>query len=162
MILVGDFFQLPPIAGRGDMARFAFESRAWDSAKFLTCYLSEQFRQEDEMLLALLSSIRRNDVAEEDYTLLRDQDTIEYEDIEPTKLFTHNKDVDSVNLEALSGLDTNETSFKMEKRGDKQLVLGLVKNCLSPENLLLKREAMVMCTKNNFEVGFVNLSLIHI
>ena len=40
VIVVGDFFQLPPIAGRGEISRFAFESRAWDSAKFLSCYLS--------------------------------------------------------------------------------------------------------------------------
>lgn len=59
VVLVGDFFQLPPIAGRGEMSRFAFESRAWASAKFLTCYLSEQHRQEDDLLLGLLNSIRK-------------------------------------------------------------------------------------------------------
>jgi len=36
---------------------------------------------------------------------------------------------------------------------------GLAKNCLSPEVLELKEEAMVMCTKNNFEQGYVNGTL---
>ena len=96
VILVGDFFQLPPIAGRGEMSRFAFESRAWDTAKFLTCYLTEQHRQEDELLLGLLNSIRKNDVDESHYTLLAEQTDIGFPDIEPTKLFTHNSDVDSI------------------------------------------------------------------
>ena len=43
--------------------------------------------------------------------------------------------------------------------GRKQLIEGLVKNCLSPEELILKEDAMVMCTKNNFEAGYVNGTL---
>jgi ATP-dependent DNA helicase PIF1 len=159
VILVGDFFQLPPIAGRGEMSRFAFESSAWERAKFLTCYLTEQHRQEDDMLLGLLSAIRRNDVDESHYTLLGEQTDIGFPDIEPTRLFTHNSDVDALNLDRLSMLTTEKASFKMESRGSKPLLMGLVKSCLSPEVLQLKREAMVMCTKNNFEAGYVNGTL---
>ncbi len=159
VILVGDFFQLPPIAGRGEMARFAFESSAWDRAKFLTCYLSEQHRQEDELLLGLLSSIRKNDVNEDHYTLLGEQTDIAFEHVEPTKLYTHNSDVDAVNLEKLRELTTQKATYKMEARGNKQLLANLVKNCLSPEVLELRKEAMVMCTKNNFEAGYVNGTL---
>jgi len=159
VIIVGDFFQLPPVSGRGDMSRFAFESRAWESAKFITCYLSEQHRQEDELFLGLLNSIRKNDIDESHYTLLSEQTDITYEDVEPTKLFTHNKDVDAMNIERLAELDTKGSSFKMQTNGNKQLLVGLVKNCLSPEVLDLREEAMVMCTKNNFEVGYVNGTL---
>jgi hypothetical protein len=159
VILVGDFFQLPPIAGRGEMSRFAFESSAWERAKFLTCYLTEQHRQDDYLLLGLLSSIRRNDVDESHYTLLGEQTEISYPDIEPTRLFTHNSDVDALNSDRLNLLDTEKATFKMESKGNKQLLVSLVKNCLSPEVLTLKREAMVMCTKNNFEAGYVNGTL---
>jgi ATP-dependent DNA helicase PIF1 len=159
VILVGDFFQLPPIAGRGEMSRFAFESRAWDSGKFLTCYLTEQHRQEDELLLGLLNSIRKNDIDESHYTLLSEQTDIGFTDIEPTKLFTHNSDVDSMNLSRLRELTTEKAIFKMEAKGNKQHLVNLVKNCLSPEVLELRREAMVMCTKNNFEAGYVNGTL---
>lgn len=159
VIVVGDFFQLPPIAGRGEMSRFAFESRAWDSAKFLTCYLTEQHRQEDELLLGLLNSIRKNDVDESHYTLLSEQVDIGYPDIEPTKLFTHNSDVESMNIAHLRELTTEGRTFKMEAKGNKQLVAALVKHCLSPEVLEVRIDAMVMCTKNNFEVGYVNGTL---
>ncbi len=159
VILVGDFFQLPPIAGRGEMSRFAFESSAWERAKFLTCYLTEQHRQEDELLLGLLSAIRRNDVDEDHYNLLGEQTDIAYPDIEPTRLYTHNSDVDSLNTSRLHLLNTQKATYKMESRGSKPLLLNLVKSCLSPEVLELRHEAMVMCTKNNFEAGFVNGTL---
>lgn len=159
VILVGDFFQLPPIAGRGEMSRFAFESRSWETARFLTCYLSEQYRQEDELLLGLLKAIRNNDIEESHYTLLSEQTDIAYTDIEPTKLFTHNSNVDSMNHARLQELKTDSVVFRMVKKGGKPVVESLVKNCLSPEILELRREAMVMCTKNNFEVGYVNGTL---
>lgn len=159
VIVVGDFFQLPPIAGRGEMSRFAFESRAWDSAKFLTCYLTEQHRQEDELLLGLLTSIRKNDIDESHYTLLSEQTDIGFTDIEPTKLFTHNSDVESMNISRLRELNTESATYKMDAKGNKQHLQNLVKNCLSPEVLELRKEAMVMCTKNNFDAGYVNGTL---
>jgi ATP-dependent DNA helicase PIF1 len=159
VVLVGDFFQLPPVAGRGEMPRFAFESRAWESSHFVTCYLTEQHRQEDDLLLGLLGAIRRNDVEESHYTLLGEQTEIGYPDIEPTKLYTHNSDVDTVNLAHLRSLAGQGRTFAMESLGNKQLVEQLVKNCLSPQALELREEAMVMCTRNNFEAGYVNGTL---
>lgn len=159
VILVGDFFQLPPIAGRGEMSRFAFESSAWERAKFLTCYLTEQHRQEDELLLGLLSAIRSNNVDESHYTLLGEQTDIGYTDIEPTRLFTHNSNVDALNTDRLNLLDTEKRVYRMEGYGTKVLRDNLMKSCLSPEILELRREAMIMCTKNNFEAGYVNGTL---
>ena len=141
------------------MSRFAFESRAWASAKFLTCYLSEQHRQEDDLLLGLLNSIRKNDIDESHYTLLGEQTEISYSDIEPTKLYTHNSNVDSMNTARLLELTTARSTYKMESIGSKAVVEGLIKNCLSPETLELRVDAMVMCTKNNFETGYVNGTL---
>ena len=159
VIFVGDFFQLPPVTRQGDMMRYAFESRGWDDARPLICYLSDQYRQEDEMLLGLLKSVRKNEVDEEHFTLLAEQTEIAYEGVEPTKLFTHNADVDSVNAGKLKELPGTARRFKMSGKGNKQMQAGLAKNCLSPELLELKEEAMVMCTKNNFEQGYVNGTL---
>lgn len=159
LVVVGDFFQLPPVTRQGDQMRYAFESRAWEDARFLTCYLSEQHRQEDELFLGLLSSIRRNEVEEEHFTLLKEQTEIGYEGIEPTRLYTHNSDVDIVNAAKLAELKSQRSSYAMQGRGNKILLEALKKSCLSPEALELKIDAMVMCTKNNFEAGYVNGTL---
>jgi len=159
VVFVGDFFQLPPITRQGDVVRYAFESRAWGDARPLVCYLTEQFRQEDELLLGLLKSVRRNEVEEEHFTLLSEQTEIAYEGIEPTRLYTHNADVDAVNMQKLSALKGTSKKFKMVGGGNKQMQQALAKNCLSPELLELKEDAMVMCTKNNFEAGYVNGTL---
>jgi hypothetical protein len=159
VVFVGDFFQLPPIAKMGEVVRYAFESPAWAAARPVVCYLDGQFRQEDEMLLSLLQSIRRNEVEEEHYTLLSEQTEIGYEHIEPTRLFTHNADVDAVNAAKLRELPGMTRKFAMSGRGNKQLQESLAKNCLSPQLLELREQAMVMCTKNNFEAGYVNGTL---
>ena len=159
VIFVGDFFQLPPVTRNGDIMRYAFESRAWENLTPLICYITEQYRQEDEMLLGLLGSIRRNQIEEDHYTLLQEQTTIAYEHLEPTRLYTHNADVDAVNSAKLSELSGVARVYKMTGMGRKPLIEGLMKNCLSPEMLTLKEEAMVMCTKNNFEAGYVNGTL---
>ncbi len=159
VIFVGDFFQLPPVTRQGDAMRYAFESRAWDTARPLVCYLSDQFRQEDELLLSLLNSIRRNQIEEDHFTLLSEQTDIAYEGIEPTRLYTHNADVDQVNTTKLAALLGKPKTFKMSGKGSKPLLEGLIKNCLSPDLLVLKEGAMVMCTKNNFEAGYVNGTL---
>lgn len=159
VVCVGDFFQLPPVTRNGDMMRYAFNSRAWENLRPLICYLTEQYRQEDELLLSLLKSIRRGEIEEEHYTLLAEQTEIAYAEVEPTRLYTHNVDVDTVNTGKLSELPGYGRTFSMKGKGSKPKLETLTRNCLSPANLILKEEAMVMCTKNNFEAGYVNGTL---
>ncbi len=159
VVFVGDFFQLPPVTRQGDTMRYAFDSIAWQEAGPMVCYLSEQHRQEDGLFLGLLKSIRQGEIEEDHFTLLSEQTDIAFSDIEPTKLFTHNADVDAFNLEKLRSLKSKPRSFKMSGQGSKPMVENLVRTCLSPEFLELKEEAMVMFTKNNFEKGYVNGTL---
>lgn len=159
VVCVGDFFQLPPVTRQGDMMRYTFDSRAWEHLRPLICYLTEQFRQEDELLLSLLKSIRSGEIEEEHYTLLSEQIEIAYPEIEPTRLYTHNADVDVVNAGKLSEIAGFGKTFSMKGKGSKPLLETLTRNCLSPSTLVLKEDAMVMCTKNNFEAGYVNGTL---
>ena len=159
VVCIGDFFQLPPVTRQGDIMTYAFMSEAWLALKPLICYLSEQHRQADEIFLGLLGSIRKNQIEEDHYTLLSEQTEIGYADVEPTRLYTHNADVDAVNNQKLTELPGKIRKFQMAGKGGKPLIEGLMKNCLSPQMLELKEDAMVMCTKNNFEVGYVNGTL---
>jgi len=122
------------------------------------CYLEGQFRQKDEKLSALLDHIRGNR-AEESKKILLSNKFSESQfpaDMIPTKLYTHNVDVDAINISELNKIKGKEFAYYMESRGPKELVHALKKSCLAPEKLLLRRGAQVMFLKNNFEKGYVN------
>jgi ATP-dependent exoDNAse (exonuclease V) alpha subunit len=157
IIFSGDFFQLPPISLRGERV-FAFESSAWKSSKPVTCYIDEQFRQTDESMHRLLRAIRSGFLKDDHLWLLNERVQAEEGDLpnNTTKLFSHNFDVDRINQEELKKIDEDEEVFEMDSKGKKVLVDQIKRGCLSPEKLVLKKGAVVMCTKNNFEKGFAN------
>jgi len=157
-VFVGDFFQLPPVS-RDKSAEFAFLSDAWKELSPLICYIGEQHRQEDEELLSLLSMIRQGD-GHENSEMLRERMDIDFEDVVvSTKLYTHNIDVDNINSQELAKLDSKVEVYTMDTKGPATHAQKLVDSCLSPQTLALKKGARVMCTKNNFEKGYVNGSL---
>jgi ATP-dependent exoDNAse (exonuclease V) alpha subunit len=161
IILCGDFFQLPPVSRQGEQeSHFVYRSESWKEAGFTICYLSEQFRQKDDTVLSILNEIRRGDVSEGSRDLLQSRFNTKTLEIEPTRLFTHNADVDTLNNKELDKLKSDEeTDYYMDSRGRDPLVLTLKKSCLAPEVLRLKVGARVMCVKNNFEEGYVNGTL---
>ena len=158
VVLVGDFFQLPPVAREGGVP-YAFESEAWNRAELKVCYLTEQYRQEDEAFLDLLRAIRKGEMADEHYALLQEQDSIANSEQEPTILHSHNREVDRDNMVRLDALPGKQQVFTMEKDGPKAVVEAMVKGCMSPEVLQVKEGAAVMFTKNDPEQVFVNGTL---
>ena len=159
VILVGDFFQLPPIS-RSHEAEFAYTSPVWRELNLLTCYLTEQYRQDDVEFLGVLSAIRSGRVIEEHHDQLMARATA-LEDLPPDapKLFSHNADVDRINAAELLKLTGKSKKFKMSSKGKDSLVDGLIRGCLSPEILELKEGAAVMFTKNSSQGKFVNGTL---
>lgn len=157
VIFVGDFFQLPPVS-RGEATRFAFDSEAWTDANPVTCYLSEQHRQDDGDFLELLGAIRRGDVRPQHKEILRSR-MKKAEGKKATRLHTHNAEADRINDERLAQVDEKTHVFPMTAQGARALVETLKQNCLSPENLALKVGAAVMFTRNNFDAGYVNGTL---
>jgi len=157
VIMSGDFFQLPPVEKD---AEFAYESLAWKEAKVKVCYLDEQFRQNDLVFTDLLNKIRNNSAGADEMNSLKSRlfKSINGFD-KPTKLYTHNADVDAVNSYELSRVPGKESAYQMTSKGPAELVKFLKKSCLAPEELKLKTGAMVMFVKNNFEAGYVNGTL---
>lgn len=160
VILVGDFFQLPPVS-RG--ARFAFESDAWKRMQPVVCYITEQHRQSDQRYTSILAAIRKQTFRDEHKGHLTsrviDEEYAQTETVNITKLFSHNANVDQINTFELSKLPTLPNVFTMYTKGKDSLVAGLQKGCLSPDRLELKVGAVVMCTKNNAQKGYVNGTL---
>lgn len=157
VVFVGDFYQLPPIA-RNNTAVFAFESRSWSQVKPVTCYLSEQHRQVDDVFLGVLSSIRNREVAYGHRKSLSER-RVQHEaltEVTATRLFSHNADVDRINIEELNKINGYKKKYDMTAKGSKSNIEQLKRGCLSPECLELKEGAVVMFTKNNFERGYVN------
>ncbi len=157
VVFCGDFYQLPPVARDGQDSRFAVESAAWQTANVAVCYLEEQFRQTDERFLRVLNDIRQNQVSDATQEILRERlHQPVPAGMEPTKLHTHNQDVDAYNLFRLRKLHGEETSYEMQASGPAPLVEELKKGCLAYPLLQLKLGAIVMFVKNNFSRGYVN------
>ncbi len=162
VILVGDFFQLPPVVSSDDaplkggmfqkvggkQASFAFDSPAWGAMNPVVCYLSEQHRQEDVVFLEFLTAVRRGTVVESHKVLLRTR----YSPTPKagiTQLYAHNANVNAINDSELAKIEGDMQIFAMTSQGPAKLVERLKQGCLSPETLSLKVDARAMFTKND-------------
>jgi len=159
VILAGDLFQLPPINKSGDLNSkdMVIYSNIWQEMKPAICYLTEQHRQEDNMFLGILNAIRDGNLMDEHYELLGERYNANLgEDVFPTKLYTHNKNVDSENIQKLNSIDGEVKKYFMQSTGRDVMVEILKKSTLAQEELNLKKGAEVMFIKNNLEYGYVN------
>ncbi len=161
VILCGDFFQLPPVARLDEpKARFAYHSRAWQLLDLKICYLDEQHRQNDSDFIDVLNAIRSNAVLGRERRHLENRVGCGIKkDLEPTKLYCLNCDVDLENSLELMKISGKAYEYKMEARGGNNLVEVVKRGCLAPDVLKLKVGARVMFVKNNFEEGYVNGTL---
>ncbi len=160
VIVAGDFFQLPPVSKSKESNRdkFCFMSSAWQEAKFNICYLSEQHRQQNNVLNTILNEIRVQNVSQSSIEQLQATRTHTLE-ADITRLFTHNVDVEQINQRHLASLEREQKVFMAEVKGNEKLVQTLTANVRAPEKLVLKLGAKVMFVKNNMENGYINGTL---
>lgn len=157
VVMAGDFFQLPPISQGERGARGATEANVWPEMQAKVCYLDEQYRQTDSGFIDILNEIRQNNLSQsgrERLFFCLHQPLAGK--IEPTKLYTHNIDVDRINAAELEKISGASKAYDMFSDGREPLTAILQKGCLAPERLILKIGAKVMFVKNNFELGVVN------
>ena len=57
VVLVGDFFQLPPV-NKDKPPKYAFEGPTWTAFKLLPVYLTKVFRQGNKEFIKLLHEVR--------------------------------------------------------------------------------------------------------
>jgi len=115
LMLVGDFYQLPPIV-RGANNRlfsemlFAFESSAWKRINPVIIELTEMKRTQDKAFTDILSKVRQGICDEEVTQYMLDLCNHEHVyDTEPTYLFGRNIEVEQMNRSSLNRLETEET-----------------------------------------------------
>ncbi len=156
VIISGDFFQLPPVSKEPKEKRFAWQSPAWKALDLQTCYLQEKFRQDDERLIGVLDDIRSGKISSTSEELLASRHEKELSIETPTKLYTHNVDVDRINLDELDKLEGEAKLFVCETKGSEKNIEKIFKSSLVLEELALKKGAVVIFIKNNAEEGYVN------
>ena len=156
VVISGDFFQLPPVSKVPKDKRFAWQSPSWKALDLQTCYLQEKFRQDDDKLISILDDIRAGNISESSEALLESRMEKELEISTPTKLYTHNVDVDRINLDELNKLEGEPKLFVCEHKGSEKNIEKIFKSSLVLEELALKKGAVVIFIKNNTEEGYVN------
>jgi ATP-dependent DNA helicase PIF1 len=161
VVVIGDFFQLPPVS-KEKKEEFCFVAEAWHNADFKMFELTEIFRQSDLRFIQLLNNIRYAAVNDDDLALLsqREYNSIANEEINPTILVTHNYQADQINTQKLNEIKDQEFIFKMSESGRETAVEFLKKNCLAQNSLILKKGAQVMMLKNTLQKqGIINGSI---
>lgn len=161
IVLSGDFFQLPPV-NRDDSREggFVTGSNSWELLNPVICYLEEQYRQDDDELLEILTALRANDLRRRHADALLERKIARTPFDDPvTELYTTNMNVDSVNQAKLTAMKGDIHEYQMSSTGRAGAVESLKKSCLAPETLQLKEGAFVMFVKNSAEKKYVNGTL---
>jgi hypothetical protein len=158
LILSGDFFQLPPISRANNDKRFAWQSPSWKEADLKTCYLTKKYRQDQQNSITIvLDNIRKGVISQEAREILDSRVGKNLDiDFSPTKLYTHNIDVDSQNQAELDKLEGALHTYEYFKKGSEANVERMFKNSLVQKILHLKKDTVVMFIKNDTNGNFVN------
>lgn len=173
VVLVGDFFQLPPVVKEGSGQSFIFESPLWKEMDLSVCQLKEIVRQKDVEFHKILEEARFGTLSKESIAILKNRQKVEWRTlkIRPTLLFSRRAEVEMINksnLKALTGKSyiynvetlfgpTLEKGLSPQSEQVKFAIAKLDKEAPYQTNLELKEGAQVMLLYNmDQEAGLVN------
>ncbi len=114
LLLVGDFYQLPPVRKGDEPYRFVFESEAWKEVVGATVELTEIHRQKDPVFHKILNEARHATLGRESCAIL---ESCKGKDrskcvIKPTLIFPRRAEVDMINRENLRALEGRHYTYK--------------------------------------------------
>ncbi len=157
LVLVGDFFQLPPInKSAGNTNSYLFESTLWAELNLKICYLNTQYRQQGgNELTNILLKIRNSKMDNKSLNCLKNR-LINSNDSSIIKLYSHNYDVDNENLIQNNLLKTKTNKYKPYTWGIKKYVNNILENNGFNNNLEFKIGSKVIFTINRPQLSYVN------
>ena len=166
MLLVGDFYQLPPVV-RGDEGQlledagynspYAFSAHCLRDAPIAGVELTEVHRQTNQDFIQLLSSIRERRGVEEAVTILNTVCLDRSLPKRPVLLCATNAVADNYNARGLASLEGAAARYTGGFEGEAPKQQG--DRFPAPMELVLKRGARVIFTQNDPESRWVNGSL---
>jgi ATP-dependent DNA helicase PIF1 len=112
IIMVGDFYQLPPVSLHE--TKFVFESPLWAKLGLITHDLTQIVRQKDEAFQTILNQARCGQLTKESLKILKRRMNLDYKsmEIQPSMLFTRRAEVDTINMNHLRKLTGDRTTYK--------------------------------------------------
>lgn len=166
MLLVGDFYQLPPVV-RGEESQlledagynspYAFSAHVLRDAPLAAIELTEVHRQTNRDFISLLSSIRERRGVEEAVTILNTVCLDRSLPARPVLLCATNAVADRYNAQGLANLGGVAAQYTGAFEGEAPRAQG--DRFPAPMQLTLKRGARVIFTQNDPEGRWVNGSL---
>ena len=133
LLVVGDFFQLPPIHKEVKFAlesdiKFAFESDVWKT--FITIELIQILRQKDEVFHKILKEARIGCLTKESCDILSSKQGLNWKQnkIRPTLLFPKRVEVDMINDSNLRALKGRRYTYKSKLVYDGKMPDGFVES----------------------------------
>ncbi len=160
IILVGDFFQLPPVQSGSSERSFIFQTDLWQELGLKICYLEKSYRHEDEVLLKILDEMRSANISEESMQHFRSRYKKAPKSLgHITKLYTHNRNVDALNEQELAKINEPLKIYQAQTKGPKKWTERIFSSALVLPELRLKKGALVFFIKNNHEKSYINGTL---
>ena len=165
LVLVGDFFQLPPVT-RGETI-FLFESPLWTSLALPIHELTDIHRQKDPVFQAILTEARRGSLSKESLEMLGTRMGLDYSGlkIQPSMVFTRRAEVHDLNLKHFGALTTEQRTYTVKTVAEGKALSNpyaetaiekLDKTAPYHAEITLAIGAQVMLITNLQEQGLVN------
>ena len=160
VIVVGDFYQLPPVNPYAKEKEWCFLSEAWQSCQFEHLFLTDLIRyQNDEDFLKMLNLVREAKLDDFVMQYLNDHKVQSYdsENFEDTTvLLARRNQVDNFNLKKLNELEGEKIHYQTEYTGSQIAQNRMKKVAPIPEVITIKKNAFVMIRMNDPKERFVN------
>lgn len=156
IILVGDFFQLPPVVTPSQKKQFidlinpyCFQSVIWNYGQINSINLTTNYRQSDSKFLQILNDIRIGKVTNEIDKIMRARLNKKLNtDIKPVKLFPYKIDVAAENTSCLKAIKEPKYLSQAEYIGKSIDIEILKKDIQAKDKLYFCKGAQVMMLTN--------------